>query len=156
MYNHFTLSFHVLCLKCSTNQKRDHLLEGVGAVRQTEEEEDEDVPSAMHYSINDDATNDLAFRVGPVMDGHISDPFSSFYIPITPNYYQPLADEDNTIYMCMNTILYSSELTPETTPERQVKRIQHSPFQHLTIQGTPDSTPSPKQKKHSWFPLVSE
>ncbi len=31
--NQCKLYFHVFCLKCSTNQKRDYLLEGFGAVR---------------------------------------------------------------------------------------------------------------------------
>jgi hypothetical protein len=122
----------------------------------SDETEDEDVPSAMHYSINDDATNVLAFRVGPIMDGIIVDYNQVFHILVTANYYQSLADSDNTIYMFMNTTLTEIDHTPDITPARQIKRIQHSPFQHLKIKGTPDSNPSPKQKSHTWFHTRSE
>ena len=38
MYNHYILYCQVLCLNCSTNQKRDHLLGAFGAVRWEEED----------------------------------------------------------------------------------------------------------------------
>jgi hypothetical protein len=100
--------------------------------------------------------HDIAFRIGPILDGIIFQLDHLFRILVTPNYYQSLSDDDNTIYLCMNTTIPEPYLTPDTTPERQVTRRSDSPFFPLMIPGTPDSPPFRTLPRYTWPETRSE
>jgi hypothetical protein len=57
---------------------------------ESEQEEGEDGPYLGQLITNDEATNDIAFRIGPILDGIILQINQIFSIPVTPNYYQSL------------------------------------------------------------------
>jgi hypothetical protein len=115
----------------------------------------------LSLTIDTAASDDLAFRVGPVTDGIILT-HSLSPIPLIPNYYEPLTflqGNHPTIYQCMNAIVepVSDPPTTETTPLRQIRHPRTSPFQPLIIPGTPD-TPrnTPYTQRHTWHETYNE
>jgi hypothetical protein len=91
-------------------------------------------------NVDEHATRNLAFQVGPVRDGIVV--FNTLPpASLTPNYYTPLSIEDKpNVFQCMNSAVVS------TTPPQQIRKAKPSPFKPIMVRGTP----SPQSQPQTW------